>query len=151
MAAIASTDDRYARGIAKLQDIDGDEGLAVIDALADIAPDLGRYVIEFAFGDTYSRPDLSRAQRQLITIGVLTAIGGAEPQLRVHLNAAVNVGLTPTEIVGAIIHTVPYVGFPRALNAMFAAKAVFADRGLLPVPDGNTTDRGDDHSGRRVQ
>ncbi len=151
MAAIASTDDRYARGIAKLQDIDGDEGLAVIDALADIAPDLGRYVIEFAFGDTYSRPDLSRAQRQLITIGVLTAIGGAEPQLRVHLNAAVNVDLTPTEIVGAIIHTVPYVGFPRALNAMFAAKAVFADRGLLPVPDGNTTDRGDDHSGRRVQ
>lgn len=151
MAAIASTDDRYARGIAKLQDIDGDEGLAVIDALADIAPDLGRYVNEFAFGDTYSRPDLSRAQRQLITIGVLTAIGGAEPQLRVHLNAAVNVDLTPTEIVGAIIHTVPYVGFPRALNAMFAAKAVFADRGLLPVPDGNTTDRGDDHSGRRVQ
>jgi 4-carboxymuconolactone decarboxylase len=43
------------------------------------------------------------------------------------------VGLTPEQIVGALIHAVPYVGFPRALNAMSTAKAVFAERGLLPV------------------
>jgi 4-carboxymuconolactone decarboxylase len=130
----APIDDRYRRGEAKLREIDGEEGLAVLESLADVAPDLGRYVIEFAFGDTYSRPELNPQQRQLITIGMLTAIGGAEPQLKVHVNAALNVGLTPAEIVGAIIHAVPYVGFPRALNAAFTAKSVFADRGLLPLP-----------------
>jgi 4-carboxymuconolactone decarboxylase len=131
----APDSDRYRRGEAKLREIDGAEGLAVLESLADVAPDLGRYVIEFAFGDTYSRPELNPQQRQLITIGMLTAIGGAEPQLAVHVNGALNVGLTPTEIVGAIIHAVPYVGFPRALNAAFTAKAVFAERGLLPLPD----------------
>jgi 4-carboxymuconolactone decarboxylase len=129
-----SHDERYERGAAKLREVDGDHGLAVIDAVADVAPDLGRYVVEFAYGDTYSRPDLEPRQRQLVTIGILAALGGAEPQLTVHVNAALNVGLTPTEIVGAIIHTVPYIGFPRALNAIFTAKAVFADRDLLPVP-----------------
>ena len=126
--------DRFSRGATKLREIDGEHGLAVLAALADVAPDLGRYVVEFAFGDTYSRPDLDPRQRQLVTIGMLTALGGAEPQLAVHVHAALNVGLTPTEVVGAIIHAVPYVGFPRALNAMFAAKAVFAERGLLPLP-----------------
>jgi 4-carboxymuconolactone decarboxylase len=126
-------DERYERGAAKLREVDGDQGLAVIDAVADVAPDLGRYVVEFAYGDTYSRPDLEPRQRQLVTIGILAALGGAEPQLTVHVNAALNVGLTPTEIVGAIIHTVPYIGFPRALNAIFTAKAVFVERDLLPV------------------
>jgi 4-carboxymuconolactone decarboxylase len=126
-------DDRFARGVAKLTEIDREHGLAVLDALADVAPDLGRYVVEFAFGDTYSRTDLEPPQRQLVTLGMLTALGGAEPQLTVHVNAALNVGLTPEQIVGALIHAVPYVGFPRALNAMFTAKAVFAERGLLPV------------------
>jgi 4-carboxymuconolactone decarboxylase len=129
----SAADDRYERGAAKLREVDGDRGLAVIDALADVAPDLGRYVVEFAYGDTYSRPDLEPRQRQLVTIGILAALGGAEPQLTVHVNAALNVGLTPTEIIGAIIHAVPYVGFPRALNALFTAKAVFAERDLLPV------------------
>jgi 4-carboxymuconolactone decarboxylase len=125
--------ERYDRGAAKLREIDGDQGLAVIDALADVAPDLGRYVVEFAYGDNYSRPDLEPRQRQLVTIGILAALGGAEPQLTMHVNAALTVGLTPTEIVGAIIHTVPYIGFPRALNAMFTARAVLAERDLLPV------------------
>ena len=70
---------------------------------------------------------------QLVAIGILAALGGAEPQLTVHVNAALNVGLTPTEIIGAIIHAVPCIGFPRALNALFTAKAVFAERHLLPV------------------
>jgi 4-carboxymuconolactone decarboxylase len=58
-----------------------------------------KHVVEFAYGDTYSRPDLEHRQRQLVTIGILAALGGAEPQLTVHVNAALNVGLTPTEII----------------------------------------------------
>jgi 4-carboxymuconolactone decarboxylase len=76
---------------------------------------------------------LAPPQRQLVTLGVLTALGGCEPQLEVHVNAALNVGLTPAEIVEAITHAAVYCGFPRALNAVFAARRVFAERDLLPV------------------
>jgi len=85
---------------------------------------------------TRSRNQLRRwiqAQRQLVTIGMLTALGGCEPQLEVHLNASLNVGLTPTEIVEAITHAAVYCGFPKALNAIFVAKRVFAERDLAPV------------------
>lgn len=125
------TNERFRRGALKLREIDGEQGLAVVDALADVAPDLGRYVVEFAFGDVYSRDDLDDRQRQLVTIGALTALGGAEPQLVVHINAALNVGLTPHEIVGAITHTAPFTGFPRTLNAILTARTVFENRGVL--------------------
>lgn len=64
---------------------------------------------------------------------MLTALGGCEPQLEVHLNASLNVGLSTTEIVEAITHAAVYCGFPKALNAMFVAKRVFGERDLLPV------------------
>ena len=64
---------------------------------------------------------------------MLTALGGCEPQLEVHVNASLNVGMTPQQIIEALLQTSVYCGFPRALNATFAAKKVFADRGLLPL------------------
>lgn len=64
---------------------------------------------------------------------MLTALGGCEAQLDVHVNAALNVGLTPEEIVEALTHSAVYCGIPKALNATFAAKKVFAERGLLPL------------------
>jgi 4-carboxymuconolactone decarboxylase len=64
---------------------------------------------------------------------MLTALGGCEPQLEVHINAALNVGLAPEEIVEALLHSAVYCGIPKALNATFVAKKVFADRGLLPL------------------
>ena len=63
-----------------------------------------------------------------MTIGVLTALGGCEPQLRIHIGAALNVGLTREEVIEAILHASVYAGFPRALNAVFAAREVFAER-----------------------
>ena len=63
---------------------------------------------------------------------MLTALGGCEPQLTVHINAALNVGLTSDEIIEALLHAAVYCGMPRALNATFTAKAVFAERGILP-------------------
>jgi 4-carboxymuconolactone decarboxylase len=64
---------------------------------------------------------------------MLTALGGCEAQLEVHVDTSLNVGLTQEEIVEALLHSAAYCGFPRALNATFAAKRVFAERGLLPV------------------
>lgn len=119
------------RGLATLNAIDGAQGEAVMTALADIAPDiapdLGQYIIGFAFGEIYNRPALDLRQRELITLAALAAQGGCENQLRVHIHAALNVGLSREEIIEAFIHCVPYLGFPKVLNAVFVAKAVFAD------------------------
>ena len=124
---------RYDRGAAVLAAVDGEGGQRVVDALADVAPALAHHVVAHGFGDVYARPGLDPRQRQLVTLGALTALGGCEPQLEVHVNAALNVGVTPQEIVEALTHAAVYCGFPRALNAVFVAKRVFAGRGLLPV------------------
>ncbi|BCY06997.1 carboxymuconolactone decarboxylase family protein [Actinoplanes sp. L3-i22] len=124
---------RRDHGLDVLAAIDGHAGTAVIDSLAGVSPALGHHVAAFAFGDIYDRPGLDARSRQLVTIGVLTALGGCEPQLKVHVGAALNVGLTPDEIVEAMLHTTVYAGFPRALNATFAAKEVFESRGVRPT------------------
>ncbi|NHN57077.1 carboxymuconolactone decarboxylase family protein [Calidifontibacter sp. DB0510] len=132
---------QFDSGMAVLDSIDGKAGTAVIDALADISPELAHQVVAWGFGEIYSRSGLTPRDRQLVTLGMLTALGGCEPQLDVHVNAALNVGLTPHQIVEALLHTAVYCGFPRAvycgfpraLNATFAAKQVFADRELLPI------------------
>ena len=126
-------DERYARGQARLTQIDGDAGRQAIDALDGVAPDLARYVIEFGFGDVYSRPGLDLRTRELATVAALTALGHAQPQLKVHVNGALNVGCTPAEIIEVVIQMALYAGFPAALNAAASAKQVFAERGLLPL------------------
>jgi 4-carboxymuconolactone decarboxylase len=133
MSAIES--ERFRRGWERLVEVDAEGGERVIESLQGVAPDLGRYVVEFAYGDIYSRPVLDLRQRQLVTISALTTLGGAEPQLDVHVNAGLNVGLTPREIVEAMLHCVPYTGFPRALNAIFVAKRVFEERNVSPLND----------------
>lgn len=120
--------DRYERGWARLAQINGEAAEKVIESLADIAPDLGRYIVEFGFGDLYSRPGLDLKSREIATVAALTAMGNAAPQLKVHINAALNVGVSETEIVEIIIQMVAYAGFPAALNAMALAKEVFAER-----------------------
>ena len=117
----------FERGLAKLDEIDGAQGDAVMAALADIAPDLGGYIVTFAFGEIYLRPALNNRERELLTLGLLAAQGGCEKQLKVHIHAALNVGISREEIVEAFIHAVPYLGFPKALNAVFVAKEVFAE------------------------
>jgi len=126
-------EDRFAHGLDVLRKVDGEAGQRVIDSLADVSPELGHQVVAWAFGEIYDRPGLAPRDRQLVTLGMLTALGGCEAQLDVHVNAALNVGLTPEEIVEALLHSAVYCGMPKALNATFAAKKVFADRGLLPL------------------
>jgi 4-carboxymuconolactone decarboxylase len=121
-----SADDRFDRGLRALAEIDGRGGQKVIDALAEIAPDFGRYLIEFPFGDIYSRQGLDLRSREVATIAALTALGNAAPQLKVHIQAGLNVGLSRDEIVETIMQMAVYAGFPAALNGLFAAKEVFA-------------------------
>lgn len=126
--------DRYARGWQNLQTVDAEAGERVIEGLQDIAPDLGRYIVEFAFGDVYDRPGLDLKSRSIATIAALTALGTASPQLKVHVNAGLNVGLTPEEIVEVITHLAVYAGFPAALNGIAVAQEVFSERGVSATP-----------------
>ena len=120
--------DRFTRGKMRLAEIDGAAGEAVIASLADLAPDLGRYIVEFAFGDVYSRPGLDLKTRELATVAALVAMGTGTPQLKVHLDGALNVGAKREEIVEVIIQMSLYAGFPAALNGVAALRDVLEAR-----------------------
>ena len=120
--------ERYERGWNKLKEINGEAGEGVVASLESVAPDLARYMIEFPFGDVLSRPGLDLKSREIATVAALTALGNAEPQLKAHLNGALNVGCTRKEIVEVIIQMAVYAGFPAALRAMNTAKTVFQER-----------------------
>lgn len=132
---------RRQHGQDVLYRIDGDQGGAVIDSLADINPAMGHHIAAFAFGDVYDRPGLDARSRQLVTLGVLTALGGCEPQLKVHVGAALNVGITREEIAEVMLHAAVYCGFPKALNATFAAREVYTSLDQPQDPTVNATDR----------
>lgn len=102
-----------------------------------LAQDLARFGIEFAFGDIYSRPGLTLAQRELLSLASLVSIGGLEPQLRGHTRGAINVGCSATEILETVIHVVQYCGFPRALNAIRVVTDELTELGVdVPGPLG---------------
>ncbi|MFA1285045.1 carboxymuconolactone decarboxylase family protein [Citrobacter telavivensis] len=120
--------ERFITGQDMLQQVDGKGGDAVVESLKDIAPDFARYLIEFPFGDIYSRPGLDLRSREIATVAALTALGNATPQLKVHIAAGLHVGLTQEEIIEVMMQMAVYAGFPAALNGLFAAKEVFAGR-----------------------
>jgi 4-carboxymuconolactone decarboxylase len=109
------------------------------DDLADIAPDVGRYIVEFGYGEIYSRPGLTNQQRVLITIASLVT-QGTEREIELHVNTGLTAGLTSTEIVESLIHLIPYTGFPRVLNALYIAKKVFEQR-QVELPAGPRCNR----------
>ena len=128
------SNDLYQKGIQKIQELtaspdDNPTGFMNIGAdFQDIAPDLNKYVVEFAFGGIYSRPGLDNKQKVLTTITALVAQG--KPQIGMHIKTGLTVGLTPEEIVGCIMHLIPYTGFPSVLNALTVAKEIFQEQGI---------------------
>ncbi|USK60853.1 carboxymuconolactone decarboxylase family protein [Peribacillus asahii] len=101
----------------------------IVAAFKDLAPDLESFIVEFAFGDIYSREGLTKQQQTMATIASLVTLG-TEPQLELHINVGITIGLTPKEIVGTIVHLIPYVGFPKVLNALKIVKKAFAQRNV---------------------
>jgi 4-carboxymuconolactone decarboxylase len=127
-----------AQGRRKFDELYGkDASDRLMSGQIGLAQDLARYGIEFNFGDIYSRPGLTLAQREMATIAALVALGGLEPQLRGHTRGAVNAGLSATEILETVIHTVQYAGFPRALNAIRVVTETLVELGVeVPPPLG---------------
>ena len=118
---------RYEDGLQRLSEIDGKAGEEVVAGLQDISPDFARYLIEYPFGDIYTREGLDIRSREIATIAALTAMGNAQPQLGVHIRAGLNVGLSREEIIEIIIQMSVYAGFPAALNGLSTARDVFTE------------------------
>ena len=120
----------HEAGLARLREVDGDAGVALVEKLKTIAPEFGDYVIDFAFGEIYKRPGLDLKSRELAAIAALAALGTAPAQLRLHINGALNVGCAREQVIETVIQTIVFAGFPAALNGLAAAREVFAERGL---------------------
>ena len=123
-------DARYERGLKTLEAITGGTGRAVVEGMKDIAPDLAEWIIAFSYGDVMSRTGLDLRSRQFATVAALTAMGTRMPQLKVHIEGALNVGCTPAEIVEVILQMAVYAGFPAAINGLNVAREVFNARNV---------------------
>ena len=120
--------DRFDRGLQRLNEITKGQGQAVVDSLSRTSPDLARYIIEYPYGDVFCRDGLSDQQRQIATIAALAAIGYTNPELKVHIHGALNVGLTEEEVIETMILMSVYAGFPATIHGLRAAQEVFDER-----------------------
>ncbi len=120
--------DRYKQGWDKLKEIDGEIGEKVINGLKDISPDLAKFIIEYAFGDIYTRNGLDLKSKEIAVVAALTAMGTAQPQLKVHIHGALNTKSTINEVKEVILQMSVYSGFPSCINGMNALKDVLKER-----------------------
>ena len=124
---LVSRSEQYKKGEALLNKIHGAHtGEAIVSALDDVCPDLASMTIEWGFGEIVSRSGIDLKTRQLVTVASCVTLGHAQPQLRAHIEGALNVGATKEEIVEVILQVALYAGFAAATNAMLLAKEVFA-------------------------
>ena len=120
---------RYQMGQAKIAEFSNGPSTtdSVMDAINNVAPHMARQAMEFVLGDVLSRPGLDPKTRELLNVAVLTALG-AELELKMHANVALNIGCTREQIVEAVSQQAVYVGFPIAINGIKVLEQVFKDR-----------------------
>ena len=128
---------RYQRGWEKLKEIDGEAGEKVCESLNDISPDLAKYIIEYSFGDIYSREGLDLKSKEIAVVAALSAMGNAQPQLKVHIHGVLNVGCTINEVKEVILQMSVYSGFPCCINAMNILKDTLKERESHSIKDIN--------------
>ena len=123
--------EKFQRGLKKLKEISPQSGEGesneLLSFLDEIAPDVGRYAMEFVLGDILSRPGLDTKTREMLNIAVLTALS-TEMELTMHINAALNCGVTRNEVLEIIIQQLVYIGFPKTISGLKVAKEVFDER-----------------------
>lgn len=125
--------DAHARGQKTLDTITGGNSAGALATVREMAPELGDWITDFAYGQVVSRPQLELRTRELATVAALTALGNAGPQLRAHIKGALNAGAKPEEVLEVVLQMAVYAGFPAALNGVTAVKEVFTERGIKPA------------------
>ncbi|PSU32371.1 carboxymuconolactone decarboxylase family protein [Photobacterium lutimaris] len=109
-----------------------EEGLAkrVCNRLSELDSDLPRLITDYAFGSVVARPGLDLKVREMITVASLITLGNATPQLELHMKAALNVGVTPEELLEIVIQMAVYAGVPACMNGLASYRKVMNDKGL---------------------
>ncbi|SPJ16156.1 Carboxymuconolactone decarboxylase [Syntrophobacter sp. SbD2] len=125
---------RYEKGERALKMLNPDGASATVTSLKDIAPEMIDFVMEFAYGDVFSRPGLDPKSREIATIAALTALGNAAPQLKWHIGAALNIGVTPQQIIDIMYVSTVYQGFSAGLNGIAAAREAFTEKNIQFTP-----------------
>jgi 4-carboxymuconolactone decarboxylase len=111
---------RWRAGAERMKQLFGDEpAVSANSAFQQIS-------VEHLFGDIWNRPGLELRERSMITVAALTVLG-REPQLKVHLQGALNVGISRQAIEEMMIHLAHYGGWPVAVNGLRVAKEVFEE------------------------
>ncbi|WP_367185948.1 carboxymuconolactone decarboxylase family protein [Mesorhizobium escarrei] len=128
---------RLARGRATLATTSGASGDAVVSSFNDLAPDLGRMIVEHSYGEVFCRDGVDMKTRELSACAALAAVATktTETPLRVHINAALNVGARPQEIIEILLNLVCYSGYPAVQRAVRIAGEEFAKRERPAEPE----------------
>ena len=127
--ATVSEENRFERGKDFQVSTYGERIRRMHDSATEDEQFLNVYLLSsFCFGDIYTRAGLSLKDRELLTCAVIALIGGAEAQLTSHVRAAFSTGNSKRDLVDALALCLPYMGFPRSLNALAVVKKVEAER-----------------------
>ena len=113
-------DDRRARALARLAELDDEPGGDAFLARMGV---LGDWIVDFAFGDVHTRPGLDARERELIIVAVLASLGSSDPQVAAHIRALRAIDVPWDQIEETILQITPYAGIPRAVNAMKVLRA----------------------------
>jgi 4-carboxymuconolactone decarboxylase len=113
-------DDRRARALARLAELDDEPGGDAFLARMGV---LGDWIVDFAFGDVHTRPGLDARERELIIVAVLASLGSSDPQVSAHIRALRAIDVPWEQIEETILQITPYAGIPRAVNAMKVLRA----------------------------
>lgn len=123
---------RRALGLEVIREMFGEKFLAGYTAAIEssgFGSEAARMALEFSFAETWGQPELKKRERSMVIIGALTALGKAD-ELKNHLRAGLNNGISVKELEAIILQTIPYVGFVLGAEALQAASAVLKERGM---------------------
>lgn len=122
-------ENRSAKGLQVQKDIFGEDN---INKMQTAAPERQKHIQEylsaFCFGDTYTRDGLNLQDREMLTMVVLACLGGCEPQLKGHIQGNINIGNSKETLLGALTQCIPFIGFPRTLNAVSCLNEVVPEK-----------------------
>ena len=126
--ATVTESNRFERGLAVQKSIFGE----TIDKMHATAPEgqkdiLVNYLSAFCFGDIYTRTGLDMQTRELLTFAIVSALGGCEAQVKAHVQGNANAGNSKQTLIDTLAQMLPYIGFPRTLNALGCVNAVLQD------------------------
>jgi len=126
-------ENRFNKGLAVQVEIFGD----IIAKMQESAPSnqkhIQEYLSAFCFGDFYTRGGLDLKTRELLTLCIVSSLGGAEGQVKAHVQGNKNVGNDKETLIAAITHCLPYIGFPRTLNTLACVNEIIPENNEMII------------------